>query len=56
MLPVKFDYRIVPKMKYLCLELMFLNKINQVTLVVSFLFLDLRSVLQMIFFVTFYFL
>ena len=45
----------VPKMKYLCLDLMFLSKINQVMLAIL-LFLDLRSVLQMIFFVTFYFL
>ena len=35
---------------------MFLSKINQVILVAILLFLDLRSVLQMIFFVTFYFL
>ena len=34
---------------------MFLSKINQVILVAILLFLDLRSVLQMIFFVTFYF-
>ena len=34
---------------------MFRNKINQVILVAILLFLDLRSVLQMIF-VTFYFL
>ena len=46
----------VPKMKYLCFDLMFLSKINQVILVAILLFLDLRSVLQMIFFVTFYFL
>ena len=45
----------VPKMKYLCFDLMFLSKINQVMLAIL-LFLDLRSVLQMIFFVTFYFL
>ena len=35
---------------------MFLNKINQVVSAAILLFLDLRSVLQMIFFVTFYFL
>ena len=46
----------VPKMKYLCVDLMFLSKIIQVILVAILLFLDLRSVLQMIFFVTFYFL
>ena len=46
----------VPKMKYLCFDLMCLSKINQVILVAILLFLDLRSVLQMIFFVTFYFL
>ena len=46
----------VPKMKYLYFDLMFPSKINQVVLVAILLFLDLRSVLQMIFFVTFYFL
>ena len=46
----------VPKMKYLCFDLMFPCKINQVILVAILLFLDLRSVLQIIFFVTFYFL
>ena len=35
----------VPKIKYLCFDLMFLSKINQVILVVILLFLDLRSVL-----------
>ena len=45
----------VPKMKYLCFDLMFLSKINQVILVAILLFLDLRSVLQVIFFVSFYF-
>ena len=45
----------VPKMKYLCFDSLFLSKINQVILVATLLFLDLRSVLQMIFFVTFYF-
>ena len=45
----------VPKMENLCFDLMFLNKINQVILVAVFLFLDLRLVLQIIFFVTFYF-
>ena len=43
----------VPKVKYLCFDLMFLCKINQVILVAILLFVDLRSVLQMIFFVTF---
>ena len=42
-------------MKYLCFDLMFLSKIIQAILVAILLFLDLRSVLQMIF-VTFYFL
>ena len=51
----------VPKMKYLCFDLMFLSKINQVILVAILLFFDLsnfdlRPVLEMIFFVTFYFL
>ena len=46
----------VPKIKYLCFDLMFISKINQVVLVTILLVLDLRSVLQMIFFVTFYFL
>ena len=46
----------VPKIKYLCFDLMFISKINQVVLVTTLLVLDLRSVLQMIFFVTFYFL
>ena len=45
----------VPKMKYLCFDLMFLNEINQVILVATLLFLDLRSVLELIFFVTFFF-
>ena len=44
-----------PKMKYLFFDLMFLSKINQVILVATLLFVDLRSVLQMIFFGTFYF-
>ena len=48
-------------MKYLCFDLMFLSKINQVILVAILLFFDLsnfdlRPVLEMIFFVTFYFL
>ena len=43
-------------MKYLCFDLMFLSKINQVILVATLLFLDLRPVLEMIFFVTFQFL
>ena len=46
----------VPKMKYLCFDLMFRSKINQLILVAILLFLDLMSVLQMIFFVTLYFL
>ena len=46
----------IPKMKYLWVDFMFLSKINQVILVAISLFLDLRSVLQVIFFVTFYFL
>ena len=46
----------VPKLKYLCFDLMFLNKISQVILVAILPFLDLRSVLQMIFFVAFCFL
>ena len=41
---------------YLCFDLIFLSKINQFILMAILLFLDLRSVLQMIFFVTFYFL
>ena len=45
----------VPKMNYLCFDLMFLNKINQVILVATLLFLDLKSVLELIFFVTFFF-
>ena len=36
-------------MKYLCFDLMFLSKINQVISVAILLFLDLRSVLQKIF-------
>ena len=43
---------LVPKTSYSCFDLMFLGKINHVILVVILLFLDLRSVLQMIFFVT----
>ena len=43
-------------MKYLCFDLMFRSKINQLILVAILLFLDLMSVLQMIFFVTLYFL
>ena len=39
-------------MKYLCFDLMFLSKINQVIAGLILLFLDLRSVLQVIFFVT----
>ena len=46
---------LVPKIKYLSFDLMFLSKI-QVILVEILIFLDLRSVLQMTFFVTFYFL
>ena len=46
----------VPKIKYICFDLTFLSKINQAILVAILLFLDLRSVLQMIFFVTFYLL
>ena len=45
----------VPKMKYLCFDLMFLSKINQVILLAILLFLDFRLVLQIIFFVKFYF-
>ena len=56
MLPVNFIMEFVAKMKYLCFDLMFLSKINQVISVAILLFLDLRSVLQIIFFVTFYFL
>ena len=37
---------LVSKMRYLCFDLMFLSKINQVILVAIFLFLDLRSKLQ----------
>ena len=55
MLPVNFDYRTCSQ-NQICFDLMFLSKINQVILVAILLFLDLRSVLQMIFFVTFYFL
>ena len=47
---------LVPKMKYLCFDLKFLSKINQFILEATLLFLDLRSVLQMIFFATFNFL
>ena len=43
------------KMKYLCFHLMFHSKINQVILVSILLFLNVKSVLQMIFFVTFHF-
>ena len=56
MLPVNFIMEFVAKMKYLYFDLMFLSKINQVISVAILLFLDLRSVLQIIFFVTFYFL
>ena len=45
----------VPKMKYSCFDLIFFSKINQVILVAILLFLDLKPVLQLIFFVTFYF-
>ena len=45
---------LVLKTKYLCFDLMFLSKISQVILVATLLFLDLRSVLQVIIFVTFY--
>ena len=38
-----------PKMEYICFDLMFLSKINQVISVAILLFLDLRSVLQKIF-------
>ena len=48
--------KFVPKIKCLCFNLMFLSKINQAVLVATLLFLGLRSVLQIIFFVTFYFL
>ena len=47
---------LVPKTKYLCFDLIFLGKINQVILVAILIFLDLGSVLQMIFFGTFCFL
>ena len=47
---------LVPKMKYLCFDLIFSSKISQAILVAILLFLDLRSVLRMIFFVTFNFL
>ena len=43
----------VSKMRYLCFDLILLSKINQIILVAIF-FLDLRSKLQMVFFVTFY--
>ena len=57
MLPIDFMIEFVPNLKYLCFDLMFLQKINQVILVEILFFLDLRSVLRsMIFFVTFYFL
>ena len=46
----------VPKMKYLCFDLMLPSKINQVILVAILLSLELETVLQMIFFVIFYFL
>ena len=46
----------VPNIKHLCFDLMFLSKINKAVLVAILLFLDLRSVLQIMFFVTFYFL
>ena len=46
----------VPKTRYLCFNLMFLSKINQVVLVAILFLLDLKSVLQIIYFVTFYFL
>ena len=43
----------VPKIKYLFFDLMFPSKINQAILVLILLFLDLGSVLEMIFFVAF---
>ena len=46
----------VPNIKHLCFDLMFLSKINKAVLVAILLFVDLRSVLQIMFFVTFYFL
>ena len=49
-------YQLLCQKQNICFDLMFLSKINQVILVAILLFLDLRSVLQMIFFVTFYFL
>ena len=54
MLPVNFDCRIC-SYNEICFDLMFLSKFNQVILVAILLFLDLRSVLQVIFFVSFYF-
>ena len=45
----------VLKMKYLCFDLMFLSKIIQANFGAILLFLDLKSVLQIII-VTFYFL
>ena len=57
MLPVDFMIEFVPNLKYLCFDLMFLQKINQVIPVEILFFLDLSSVLRsVIFFVTFYFL
>ena len=50
-----FIIEFVPKMKYLRFDLMFLSKINQVILAAILLFQDLGSVLQMNFFMTFYF-
>ena len=43
-------YRLLCQKQNICFDLMFLSKINQVILVAILLFLDLRSVLQMIFF------
>ena len=53
MLPVNFDYGIYSYDEMLCFYLMFLSKINQFILVAILLILELRSALQMIFFVTF---
>ena len=53
MLPVNFNYGIYSYDEMLCFYLMFLSKINQFILVAILLILELRSALQMIFFVTF---
>ena len=41
--PLILIIELVPKMKYLCFDLTFLSKINQVIVVATLLFLDLSQ-------------